>query len=383
MDEKVKYFTKELQFLLELTDYNSDKKEIIIRYIDNDINLNVFESEGIKHRLYLPAGRILLDHKELIPQEMYDKIKKQTNKLSKNVLRINAESKRIRKIFFEHNIDNVVIKGPELTETLYGNPLDRFTRDIDLVIPIENFENALNILDELGYVLTPPFDKFSKDQINLVFKDSNQLQFKNKNSNVILELHWKIIKHSFMSDDFRNNFNQYKEYADFSKINIYNTMFLMIHGSFHNWNRLFWLRDIRYILSKKLIDIGKLLELAKELNMINIFNQTLLMLEYVYKHNISTYKNGITNKNYYSRDLSLYLLNHEGDKLPYLMTYKQIYYRMSLNYNIKYKWQVLKSQIFRISDLHNDRKYWFISYPLAPFTRYFKFLKKQDAKRKA
>lgn len=83
--------------------------------------------------------------------------------------------------FDKSNIKYITFKGVLLSNHLYQNSNDRTVGDLDIYILPENFDNALNILFELGYYLTDNKTLFNKHHVSL-HKDK-----------VVVELHKNIL----------------------------------------------------------------------------------------------------------------------------------------------------------------------------------------------
>jgi hypothetical protein len=381
MQKKEEYFSKELLFCLKVSDYGFDDVEYIRKSISSDFDWNVFLDEALKHRLFIPVVRKILSYKNLLPDKRRTELKNRLTKMSKRVLQINTESIKIQEYFKEKGIETLTLKGSKLTETLYGNPLDRFSHDVDLIIPKKDLQYSIQILKDIGYVIAKPYDNYNDDYLNLLFQRSNQLKFIKSADRSVLELHWKLLSSHFFESSINDNFERFRKYADFSQMNEFNTLFLMIHGAVHNWNRLFWLRDIRYILNHNLVDLEKLQQLTKRINLEKILFLNLSMVDYFYS---TDYTNKLNNpidvKN--MQFMSLYLLNNPENERTFSRSIKQLYYKYSIGNSYDYKINFLKSLFFRLEDVKRYDKYQLFLYLILPFTKINNYISIKNAKRK-
>ena len=96
------------------------------------------------------------------------------------------------KLLQENGIEFINLKGPLLSERIYGDPTYRYSRDFDILIKPNSLNKTLQLLQEKGYEypdFTWPESK-KKQKITLHFL--NQVEMVHKQTGVMLEIHWKL-----------------------------------------------------------------------------------------------------------------------------------------------------------------------------------------------
>jgi hypothetical protein len=71
-------------------------------------------------------------------------------------LKLAAETVRLQNLLTDAGIPNLVLKGVALEQLAYGSISTKQTRDIDLLVPPECAEAALQIIEDDGYALALP-----------------------------------------------------------------------------------------------------------------------------------------------------------------------------------------------------------------------------------
>lgn len=144
----------------------------------------------------------------------------------------------------------MVLKGAALSMLLHGNPSQRATGDIDLLVPVGLFKAAAELLLELGYAVDtdgPPLEVL--DAGNRHIRD---LTFVGHGQRI--ELHRRLYELSTrLPDDFETLWSQRAELA-LGSVKIatlgpaHLALYLLVHGHGHDWERLRWLVDLALLL---------------------------------------------------------------------------------------------------------------------------------------
>lgn len=95
-------------------------------------------------------------------------------------------SMRASAMLAKAGIRTAQLKGPALGEALYGDPSRRFSSDIDLLVPVEQLDEAVAVVRQLGY--GPPGDPLGDDglpQLHLALEHE-------RGELPPIELHWRI-----------------------------------------------------------------------------------------------------------------------------------------------------------------------------------------------
>ena len=172
------------------------------------------------------------------------------------------EHRRILSAFQSNGIELLAIKGPALEHLYPKSAISRYAGDLDLLTRNEAIANAEKILLELGYRKIPgdlpSFTEphLSPKQRQFLTKHESHLRFRHSESNLVIELHWKLSPNSHtwaipfdLLWERRTSFPIGDQTAFTLSLEDH-LMFLVLHGAFHAWFRLFWLFDIALLLGQ-------------------------------------------------------------------------------------------------------------------------------------
>ncbi len=167
----------------------------------------------------------------------------------------------VAKILDEENIWFVNLKGPLLSERIYGDPTYRSFRDFDILVKPKDLNRVLYLLGEHGYA----FRKFkwpqSSKRQRIARYFLNQIEMFNSETGITLEIHWKLFSARITEEKtMRRLIRDNVEQVDFGghELNVFSAEFelfyLVVHGSIHAWFRLKWLVDIHEYLHRITVD---------------------------------------------------------------------------------------------------------------------------------
>jgi hypothetical protein len=156
---------------------------------------------------------------------------------------LTLEMKLIADKFRAAGIPILFFKGPTLSIQLHGDIYSRRFNDIDFLIHPDQFNRAVELLQSEGYFPSQPLP-------TKLIATENHYQFKHNVRQSSVELHWALTK-VFLR--FPLSFEMLSESA--VQIEVLGTpvyapspedmiLFLCVHGTKHNWDRLAWLVDI-------------------------------------------------------------------------------------------------------------------------------------------
>ena len=86
----------------------------------------------------------------------------------------------------DEGIRSTILKGPQLGETIYGDPGRRLSNDIDLLVAPEQLEAAATIVQQFGY--RPPSDHVRQDGLPQLHFTLNH----RRGELPPIELHWRV-----------------------------------------------------------------------------------------------------------------------------------------------------------------------------------------------
>ncbi|SDO00269.1 nucleotidyltransferase domain-containing protein [Alkalicoccus daliensis] len=209
---------------------------------------NVMDFAG-HHRLF-PQLHRSTEHLEP-PEQWKQSIQKHVMQHTLITLQLAGETARAADFFRTNNQRLLVLKGPALAQFLYGDVSARMSSDLDMLVPLEELENAALLLQQLGYKERPYFSKKLPD-----WKwRHHHLTFYHQDSGVHVELHWRMHPGPGREAGFEKLWKE-RRYVDFGQSNIpvmgteHLFAFLAVHGARHGWSRLRWLCDMNELLKQ-------------------------------------------------------------------------------------------------------------------------------------
>lgn len=248
----LKLMPKELTLLLEILKTNNEDNI----WLNNndlfiDINWDQFLQLAMYHRVY-PLIYLKFKNKEskLIPQyviqTLYDEYKKNTFQM----LKLSGEMERLSELFKGNNIRLLFLKGPVIAKDLYGDISLRTSRDLDVLIPINDLDKSEAFLLNLGYErkeVPTPFWKIRNHHVT----------YFHPHKRITLEIHWRLHPQSINEPSFdelwrRKRISNLTSYPIHFLGNEDLFLYLVAHGARHGWFRLRWLLDISQILNNKM-----------------------------------------------------------------------------------------------------------------------------------
>ncbi|MFD0697816.1 nucleotidyltransferase family protein [Paenibacillus sp. GCM10027628] len=245
-------FSKELKWMLLLLQNNRDKEEIL-SHIPVDMDWSLFLQLVMHHRVYpLVFTKLREMDSELIPEHVIESLSAEYKRNTFQMLQLSAELERVCKVFDEHGIRSLQLKGPVIAKELYGDISLRTSKDLDILVPFADIEKVEGILRMLGYVLT--------DEINRVLDDwkwrIHHLSYFHPGKRILIEMHWKQSPNITNEPSFDELWSR-RNTSSFTKNGIHFLgvedlfLYLVSHGARHSWFRLRWLADIKQLLNKE------------------------------------------------------------------------------------------------------------------------------------
>jgi hypothetical protein len=193
----------------------------------------------------------------------------------------------------QNQIDFICLKGPVLSQQLYGDPSLRLSHDVDLLLTNRSDMTNVNcLLTGLDYVgvdnLSWP-EEVSRQKI--LMDCVHHLAYEHKANQFMVEIHWSVsepfpLKAQIFSQVVENNQQQVafggREVTVFAPE--LNLLYLIIHGSKHGWQRLKWLVDIKDFPFET-INAGRWHDLVKQLKAERMVSQTGFLLNHFFQTN--------------------------------------------------------------------------------------------------
>lgn len=167
-----------------------------------------------------------------------------------------AELCRIITLLSGNNVAAISLKGPVLSRQYYDDYTLRECNDLDILVKPDDVETAHKLLSTLGYTLSERLWN-SPRQASLYRKTFHHLHLINLTNGTQIELHWKL--HSLMDATIKTDKSIWNRLTGhtiggvpiqtLSRPDTF--IYLCVHGSSHQWKRLFWVYDIARIIDRE------------------------------------------------------------------------------------------------------------------------------------
>jgi hypothetical protein len=204
---------------------------------------------------------------DLIPTWFLSRLKLQSVSNLSNVLHLLGKQLKLFNLLQHNNIPAAICKGSVLAQTAYGDIALRQAGDIDVLVSPADFDRTRQILESLGYEMTP---QLTNAQLASHLKSHCEIQFMRDDWFTVVDLHWALAPKSFVfkldTDDVLSrlqtitiNGAEIKTLATEDSI-LYQSM----HGAKHLWRRLEWISSLgETIRAAQSIDWNAVIERAE------------------------------------------------------------------------------------------------------------------------
>lgn len=276
--------SKDMRLLLlcSLNDITQEKQIEIRELASCQIDWNQFLDLAVKNRTYPVVYKNLAKIQIIdIDNNILNKLEKKCKENQMNLIRLTAELIRVMELFEKQGVRAISLKGPILARSLYGDISLRTSKDLDILINLEDIETAETILVNGGYEKEGIADSLSAKQKDILNRANHHIIYFNKKLNIEIELHWRYFYESY-NFRFEELWASKIEAEIFSKrINVLsaeeNFLFLAFHGSKHAWKRLRWLCDICEMMLKNDLNWEYIKERANEHGISHMIGQALIL----------------------------------------------------------------------------------------------------------
>ena len=154
----------------------------------------------------------------------------------------------------EKNIVFVPLKGPCLSQRIYGDNTVKICHDLDVFIHFRDFVPIYHLLSERGFLTEKPFD-IKKIDLTWLFYHYKDMKFFHPVRKTVIELQWRLFTFDmFMKSDDESFVSKFTEQGTFEGRDIrqlrteFELLYLVMHGTAHRWYRLKWLVDVHEYL---------------------------------------------------------------------------------------------------------------------------------------
>lgn len=266
-----------------------------------------------------------------------------------------SELLRIMKLFEDHNIRAMAIKGPVLSQMIHGDITQRQFSDIDILIDEPDVYKAGLLLSENQFEMDHEIEFLQNKTLLKIFKD---VVFSSKD--VHLELHWRLFEEKLIQKVLTEQFNYHTDVCRVNGVSIRTLQvdsmlfYLCLHGSRHFWERIEWIVDIdRLVRHNTVIDWEKLVRFGQEMKTSTMFLLGLAMSQRMFDTPLPGFiQDEISQNTKIERLIDLMLkeianneiLNAEHD----LVSWKQFYMSSIIHDNIWNAFDTFRKHLFQI-----------------------------------
>jgi len=184
---------------------------------------------------------------------------------------LSAEAARLQDRFAAEGIAMAVVKGPVLSQLLYGSPGLRQVKDLDIWVAPADMARAAEVLLGRGYEMFVGPPSFAEPWIGLWLDTHKDCEFGHATTRLVVELHHRLNENDYVMAPLEVS-------AASRGVSLGGTVlptledgdlfaYLCTHGAVGRWFRLKWLADIQAMLSvRSPAQIGLLFDEARALD---------------------------------------------------------------------------------------------------------------------
>lgn len=270
---------KELKLLLAIMRIEQDNRSNSIqRILSIDVDWEQFLHLVRHHRV---SAIIYVQLKKLnptwVPIYVLETLHQEYHNNVFRMLHLSGELESICKLFDEHSISTLLLKGPALAFDLYGDISHRTSRDLDILVDIDQLHEAMQLLQDRGYVA---------EDIELNVLEGwrwrqHHFTFYHPHMKICIEVHWRLSPGPSKEPSFhelweRRRVNLLTSYPTSYLGDDDLICYLITHGARHGWFRLRWLADID-ILARRQTDWSRVELILNRYQSLAIGGQALIL----------------------------------------------------------------------------------------------------------
>lgn len=239
--------------------------------------------EALSENVPSPAGIKL-------PPTVAQALAAQARRIALLNLNYAAETARLQRAFADAGIPAPVLKGVALAQLAYGSLKTKHARDIDLLVPADRAQAALQLLERDGYRLSSPARHLNESERRSLIRYGREAELVHVGRKLQLELHWRAADNPLLlkgvgartaaqdvtlSDDVRVRTLALDDLF----------AYLCVHGARHAWSRLKWLADVNALIASQAsgdADVERLYRHAQKIGAGLCAGQTLLLCQDIF-----------------------------------------------------------------------------------------------------
>lgn len=247
--------------------------------ISSGFEWNKFFSFVSKNRLktLVSAGAAKLSH----PPEQLLQLKTDADYLTVKTLQQIQALAFLAAEFQASGIRMLSMKGPLLAAAIYGDPSLRYSGDLDLLVPEEDFQTAKARLISAGYSECIDLHHQTEKRRKICRDSGEEMHEVFKKGDLCVELHWRIsFRYPVSFEELWTNREQRMLLGQ--EINclgdLDNLIYLICHAAGHGYSRLRWLTDLYELFKNGTVNYTELFQEMKNRDAQTFLLETLLLL---------------------------------------------------------------------------------------------------------
>ncbi|ABQ26876.1 nucleotidyltransferase domain-containing protein [Geotalea uraniireducens] len=264
-----------------------DQAEKIVSLCNECTDWGAFTALVNRHEVSALVYAALRKHADnRFPNNVREKLKGRSEQVRRQALLHAAELVRLIRKFAGHGIEVLPLKGVMLSLQLFGDPGMRHSRDMDLMVKLEDLDRTDRLLEAEGYRRIFPGTGMTARQRRYLVSKNYHYEYLHERLGLHLELHWRC--ELWTPEQSEELWGQCRP-VDWMGVRIKCPaedallLFLSDHGARHKWMRLKWLGDVAMLLSRQRpAECDDLLAIARRLDLTLILAQTALLTHWLY-----------------------------------------------------------------------------------------------------
>jgi hypothetical protein len=229
-----------------------------VRRLASKVDWKSFLRVICRHRIQGLAARALRLANVSPPHEVSERIRAEVTAIATANLRAAYESRRILERFDRSGIPVLFMKGLSLSALAYGDPFLKMSSDIDILIDLDDLEDAATVLREIGYIQMVP----SRSNSLLAWHGRRKESvWRSDATNTFVELHTRLSDNRALIPEIGMQ-SPRQDVPITSAIclptlNLNDLLaYLCVHGASSAWFRLKWIIDLAALLHRSETDIS-------------------------------------------------------------------------------------------------------------------------------
>jgi Uncharacterised nucleotidyltransferase len=206
-----------------------------------------------RHRMEAMANNALTVAGVACPAGVAAQLEQRAEQTARRSLAMAEESAKLQNRFDQAGVVNLVLKGAAVTALAYDNVPVKQAWDIDLVVPPEQVETAVVLLNMAGYKMVSPAEKLTVEQLRIYVALGREFIFAGSKQ-IFVELKWTLDQNpSVLTGITARSPSQVVIGPGQMPIRTLNKddlfSYICVHGGRHCFSRLKWLADIGALLA--------------------------------------------------------------------------------------------------------------------------------------